>query len=170
MDAAERVANAANATAAIEDDPSSPSPRSPTSEISITNSEQAGGRDRDVYARANNNNKARQPQHHRTFTPVSSFLSGRDVDPDGYPVRKPSFWARERQKSLAELVGNEYLFAELHAEFVALLQVLGRGFGGVPGGDDDGGASKEVGEDEGKDERDGDEDDNDDDDENDDDD
>jgi len=76
--------------------------------------------------------RQREPHHQRTFTPVSSFLSGRDVDPDGYPMRKPNLWGRQRQRSLAELVGNEYLFAELHAEFVALLQMLGRTFGGVP--------------------------------------
>lgn len=74
----------------------------------------------------------RQSHHHRTFTPVSSFLSGRNMDPDGYPIRKVNFWGQSPQKSLAELVGNEYLFAELHAEFVALLQTLGRAFGGVP--------------------------------------
>lgn len=47
-------------------------------------------------------------------------------------MRKPNLWGRQRQRSLAELVGNEYLFAELHAEFVALLQLLGRTFGGAP--------------------------------------
>ncbi|KAI9876623.1 MAG: hypothetical protein M1830_006064 [Pleopsidium flavum] len=82
-------------------------------------------------------NAKRHPRHQRTFTPVSSFLSGRNMDPDGYPISGASLWGRSPQKSLAELVGNEYLFAELHMEFVALLQALGKGFGGWPGGDSD---------------------------------
>lgn len=103
-------------------------------------------------------NAKRHPHHHkRTFTPVSSFLSGRRMDPDGYPISKANLWGRSPQKSLAELVGNEYLFAELHAEFVALLQTLGRGFGGVPVDDDDG-VLGGVGGEGGQDDQDGEED------------
>jgi hypothetical protein len=64
----------------------------------------------------------------RDYTPVSSFLTGRTVDPDGLPRRAGQIRAR----NLAEIVGNEYIFAELHAQFVALLQQLGKMFGGVP--------------------------------------
>ncbi|KAL2014142.1 hypothetical protein VTN00DRAFT_1667 [Thermoascus crustaceus] len=64
----------------------------------------------------------------RNYTPVSSFLTGRTVDPDGQPRRAGQIRAR----NLAEIVGNEMIFAELHAQFVALLQQLGSMFGGVP--------------------------------------
>ncbi|WEW60508.1 hypothetical protein PRK78_005995 [Emydomyces testavorans] len=62
----------------------------------------------------------------RNYTPISSFLTGRTVDPDGQPRRAGQIRAR----TLAEIVGNEYIFAELHAQFVALLQQLGAMFGG----------------------------------------
>ncbi|KAJ9206249.1 vesicle coat protein [Paecilomyces variotii] len=64
----------------------------------------------------------------RNYTPVSSFLTGRTMDPDGMPRRAGQIRAR----NLAEIVGNEMIFAELHASFVALLQQLGSMFGGVP--------------------------------------
>ena len=64
----------------------------------------------------------------RHYTPISSFLTGRTVDPDGQPRRAGQIRAR----NLAEIVGNQYIFAELHANFVALLQQLGSMFGGVP--------------------------------------
>ncbi|KAJ5667051.1 Folliculin [Penicillium longicatenatum] len=64
----------------------------------------------------------------RHFTPVSSFLTGRATDPAGQPRRLGQIRAR----NLAEIVGNEYIFTEIHAHFVALLQQLGSMFGGVP--------------------------------------
>jgi hypothetical protein len=64
----------------------------------------------------------------RNYTPVSSFLTGRTVDPDGYPRRAGPIKA----KSLAEIVGNESVFAEIHAQFVALLHQLGAILGGLP--------------------------------------
>lgn len=64
----------------------------------------------------------------RQYTPVSSFLTGRAMDPTGQPRRLGQIRAR----NLAEIVGNEYIFTELHAHFVALLQQLGTMFGGVP--------------------------------------
>ncbi|KAK2763729.1 hypothetical protein FQN54_009345 [Arachnomyces sp. PD_36] len=67
-----------------------------------------------------------EPSSH--FTPVSSFLTGRTVDPDGHSRRAGQIRAR----NLAEIVGNEYIFAELHAQFVVLLQQLGQLFGGLP--------------------------------------
>lgn len=68
----------------------------------------------------------------RQYPPVSSFLTGRAMDPAGQPRRLGQIRAR----NLAEIVGNEYIFAELHAHFVALLQQLGSMFGGVPISDD----------------------------------
>lgn len=68
----------------------------------------------------------------RQYTPVSSFLTGRAMDPTGQPRRLGQIRAR----NLAEIVGNEYIFTELHAHFVALLQQLGSMFGGVPVSDE----------------------------------
>ncbi|DAA75021.1 TPA_exp: Uncharacterized protein A8136_2119 [Trichophyton benhamiae CBS 112371] len=56
----------------------------------------------------------------RAYTPISSFLTGRALDPDGLPRRA----GQVRARNLIEIVGNEYIFAELHAQFVALLQQL----------------------------------------------
>ncbi|EGE84311.1 hypothetical protein BDBG_00468 [Blastomyces gilchristii SLH14081] len=62
----------------------------------------------------------------RNYTPISSFLTGRTLDPDGQPRRAGQIRAR----NLAEIVENEYIFTELHAQFVALLQQLCAMFGG----------------------------------------
>ncbi|OAX77579.1 hypothetical protein ACJ72_08121, partial [Emergomyces africanus] len=62
----------------------------------------------------------------RNYTPISSFLTGRTLDPDGQPRRAGQIRAR----NLAEIVGDEYIFTELHAQFVALLQQLCAMFGG----------------------------------------
>ena len=59
----------------------------------------------------------------RDITPISSFLSGRAVDPDGHPRRGEG----QKTKGLAELAGREELFVELHAVFVRLLVKLSRG-------------------------------------------
>ncbi|EYE98165.1 folliculin domain-containing protein [Aspergillus ruber CBS 135680] len=64
----------------------------------------------------------------RQYTPVSSFLTGRALDPDGQPRRLGQIRAR----NLAEIAGNPYIFAELHANLTALLQQLGAMFGGAP--------------------------------------
>ncbi|KAH0537329.1 hypothetical protein FGG08_005845 [Glutinoglossum americanum] len=61
------------------------------------------------------------------ITPVTSFLSGRSHDPDGFLRRATD----TRAKSLAELVGRENFFVELHAVFVRLLGQLGRMLGGL---------------------------------------
>lgn len=73
-------------------------------------------------------NDAANRANNRHYTPVSSFLTGRRVDPDGQPRRLGQIWAR----NLSEIVGNQYIFAEIHAHFVALLQQLGSMFGAVP--------------------------------------
>ncbi|KAL2816804.1 vesicle coat protein [Aspergillus cavernicola] len=64
----------------------------------------------------------------RQYTPVSSFLTGRAVDPDGQP-RRPG---QVRARNLTDIVGNPYVFAEIHGSFVALLQQLGSMFGAAP--------------------------------------
>jgi hypothetical protein len=61
-------------------------------------------------------------------TPVSSFLSAKSVDPDGYPrsaLSASSALANvPKTRSLAEIVGDEYFFVRLHAEFCGLLKAL----------------------------------------------
>lgn len=61
--------------------------------------------------------------------PVSSFLTGRTVDPDGYPRR--SGGSNVRARGLAEMVGDELIFAHVHGEFTYLLQNLGKQLGGM---------------------------------------
>ncbi|TIA51611.1 hypothetical protein D6C77_08804 [Aureobasidium pullulans] len=61
-------------------------------------------------------------------TPVSSFLSAKSVDPDGYPRSSLSAASPlanvPKTRSLAEIVGDEYFFVRLHAEFCGLLKAL----------------------------------------------
>ena len=64
----------------------------------------------------------------RNYTPVSSFLTQRAVDPDGHPRRV----GQTPPRSLAEIVGDENIFPILHQYFVALLRCLGERFGGLP--------------------------------------
>ena len=72
------------------------------------------------------------------ITPISSFLTGRTVDPDGYPRHGA---ANVRASGIAELVDNENFFCELHMIFVCMLQDLGKLLGGIrvkqPIADDD---------------------------------
>ena len=63
----------------------------------------------------------------KSLMPGSSFLTGRTVDPDGCPRRNCGFNMRAR--GLAEMVGDELIFAHVHGEFTYLLQNLGRQFG-----------------------------------------
>jgi hypothetical protein len=62
----------------------------------------------------------------RNITPVSSFLSAKKVDPDGFPR-----FSRDvmKAKSLTETVGQENFFVELHKEFCQLLHSLIKQFG-----------------------------------------
>ncbi|EXJ88843.1 hypothetical protein A1O3_01907 [Capronia epimyces CBS 606.96] len=62
------------------------------------------------------------------YTPVSSFLTARTVDPDGHPRRV----GHATPRSLAEIVGDENIFTFLHQYFVAILRCLGDQFGGLP--------------------------------------
>ena len=65
----------------------------------------------------------------RQYTPVSSFLTGRATDPDGFPRQGGA--ANVRAKGLTELLDNEHFFFDLHGAFVVLLQGCGRLFGGM---------------------------------------
>lgn len=64
----------------------------------------------------------------RNYTPVSSFLAPRAVDPDGNPRKAGQIAAR----SLADIVGNDKIFSEIHSYFVSLLHHLGALYGGLP--------------------------------------
>lgn len=68
------------------------------------------------------------PPDNGQITPISSFLTGRTMDPDGFPRRSA---AKVRANSIAELVDNENFFCELHMTFVGILQELGRSLGGI---------------------------------------
>lgn len=57
----------------------------------------------------------------RRFDNTSSFLTGKRVDPDGHP-RLPSDMMKA--KGLAEIVGKEDFFVELHARFCVVLSSL----------------------------------------------
>ncbi|PWY90999.1 hypothetical protein BO70DRAFT_82818 [Aspergillus heteromorphus CBS 117.55] len=81
----------------------------------------------DEKRREEQNNTANR-RGSKQFTPVSSFLTGRTLDPDGQ-ARRPG---QVRARNLSEIVGNQYIFAEIHAHFVALLQQLGTMFGTTP--------------------------------------
>ncbi|KAL6721002.1 hypothetical protein ACLMJK_000102 [Lecanora helva] len=60
--------------------------------------------------------------------PVSSFLTARMTDPDGFPRQIGG--ARPKARGLTEMVGDEKFFAELHVQFIALLRDLRWRFGG----------------------------------------
>ena len=57
----------------------------------------------------------------RNITPVSSFLSAKKVDPDGFPRVSRDVM---KAKSLVEIVGQENFFVELHTLFCGLLHSL----------------------------------------------
>jgi len=62
----------------------------------------------------------------RSLSDVSSFLSAKKVDPDGYPRVSREVM---RAKGLAEIVGKENFFVELHARFCMILAQLARDSG-----------------------------------------
>jgi hypothetical protein len=62
----------------------------------------------------------------RNITPVSSFLSAKKLDPDGFPRVSRDVM---KAKSLSEIVGQENFFVELHFLFCGLLHSLIRQFG-----------------------------------------
>jgi hypothetical protein len=62
----------------------------------------------------------------RNITPVSSFLSAKKVDPDGFPRVSRDVM---KAKSLTEIVGQETFFVELHGIFAGLLHSLVKQYG-----------------------------------------
>ncbi|KAF1956468.1 hypothetical protein CC80DRAFT_561992 [Byssothecium circinans] len=62
----------------------------------------------------------------RNITPVSSFLSAKRLDPDGFPRVSRDVM---KAKSLIEIVGMENFFVELHQIFCRLLHSLINQFG-----------------------------------------
>ena len=62
------------------------------------------------------------------FMPVSSFLTGRTYDPDGYPRNHGG--TKMRARGLTEMIGDERFFADLHLDFIGLLRDLRWRFGG----------------------------------------
>jgi hypothetical protein len=62
----------------------------------------------------------------RNITPVSSFLSAKKVDPDGFPRVSRDVM---KAKSLIEIVGQESFFVELHTIFCGLLHSLIKQYG-----------------------------------------
>lgn len=81
------------------------------------------------------------------YTPISSFLTQRPRDPDGQPRRA----GQTQPRSLAEIIGDESIFAILHGYFVHLLRCLGDRFGGLPFVEDNTSASARatIGDDDG---------------------
>ena len=79
----------------------------------------------DVAARSSTDDS---PPKISQITPISSFLTGRAVDQDGY-LRRGT--ANVRANGIAELIDNEMFFCELHMMFVGILQDLGRLLGGM---------------------------------------
>lgn len=62
----------------------------------------------------------------RNITPVSSFLSAKRLDPDGFPRLSRDVM---KAKSLVEIVGEENFFVELHSVFSSLINTLIRTYG-----------------------------------------
>ena len=62
----------------------------------------------------------------RNITPVSSFLSAKRVDPDGFPRVSRDVM---KAKGLTEIVGQENFFVELHTLFCGLLHSLIKQYG-----------------------------------------
>ena len=59
---------------------------------------------------------------------VSSFLTGRTVDPDGFPR---AGGINMKARNLVEIVGDRYIFPWIHKEFARLLQSLAQRFGEI---------------------------------------
>jgi hypothetical protein len=90
--------------------------------------ESAAQRHQDTQRRKQEQDAASPEVRSRNYTPVSSFLTSRAVDPDGHPRRV----GHSAPRSLSEIVGDENIFTILHQYFVAILRCLGDQFGGLP--------------------------------------
>ncbi|KAF1973560.1 hypothetical protein BU23DRAFT_580310 [Bimuria novae-zelandiae CBS 107.79] len=71
----------------------------------------------------------RSPQKDRPLLSMSSFLSAKKVDPDGYPRISSELM---KAKNLVEIVGDEDFFVWLHGIFCGLLHSLINQFGQLP--------------------------------------
>jgi hypothetical protein len=69
---------------------------------------------------------ASSPGNFRNITPVSSFLSAKKLDPDGFPRVSRDVM---KAKSLIEIVGQENFFVDLHGLFCRLLHTLIKQYG-----------------------------------------
>lgn len=76
------------------------------------------------------NSNASRGARKTPMMPVSSFLTGRTLDPDGYPTRRNGGFSM-RARGLAEMVGDEFVFAHIHKEFAHLLQDIDSLLNGV---------------------------------------
>ena len=88
--------------------------------------EEAAQRSQDTQKQKEEEN--RETDKSQNYTPISSFLTQRAVDPDGFPRRA----GQTSPRSLAEIIGDENIFALLHQYFVAILRCLGDRFPGLP--------------------------------------
>ena len=88
----------------------SPMPGMMTPPLS-TSAPAAAKKDDDALDKARSRSTATSPVS-RNISDVSSFLSAKKVDPDGYPRVSRELM---RAKGLAEIVGKENFFVELHA-------------------------------------------------------
>ena len=79
---------------------------------------------REVASRAS---KSSPPPTLSQLTPVSSFLTGRSTDPDGFPRNVTNV----RANGITELVDNTNFFCELHLAFVRILKDLGKSLSGA---------------------------------------
>lgn len=70
--------------------------------------------------RTDEEEQERERDKARNYTPVSSFLSHRAADPNGNPRKAGHIAAR----SLADMVGSDRIFSDVHTCFVSLLQEL----------------------------------------------
>ena len=73
----------------------------------------------------------RSPADPGLVTPVSSFLTGRAMDPDGHARGMNS----TRAHGIADLVGNQSFFGDLHVAFVEIIKELSRNLYQVPQAD-----------------------------------
>ena len=76
--------------------------------------------------------RKRERQAGNTTEPAAahSFISQRNHDPDGYPRAGGTRSVVTKARGLAEILGDDYIFADLHRGFVGLLQSLGKHYGG----------------------------------------
>lgn len=75
----------------------------------------------DGASRSAKSNASSPTGSQRNLADISSFLTAKRVDPDGHPRMSREVM---RAKGLAEIVGKDRFFVELHAKFVMILYNL----------------------------------------------